>query len=215
MNRATHGYESPSNRASQADFSETRRRQQSRGRMGNTRSHNTLRPMSVGSSRFMGLSMNHPSNPQRTQTQALSSASTNTATNNTPRAAAAPGMTRQASASEVLTTSTTHTPPRNRPSSSFLSPAEEPSPPIAMGSGESTRPRVRRDSFGIISDVRWNPGNPSTAEPQTSSPGTSTSPPLGFAAASFPFQQPQFRDYNTGASHLEPFNSGSHPRWSQ
>lgn len=212
MNRATHEYAGSSNRASQADFAENRRRQQPRGRNGNSRPSHNSRPMSVGSPRFMGLSMNHPSNQPRTQT--LSSALTNTATNSNPRAAAAPGMARQASASEVLTTSTTHTPPRNRPASSFSPSAEEPSPPIAMGSGESTRSqRPRRDSFGIINDVRWNPGNPPITDPRNSSPGTSTSPPRSFATANFTFQQPQFGDYSNGASHPEPFNSSS--RWSQ
>lgn len=206
---APHAYEGSSSRASQTDFSEARRRQPTRGRNGNSRaSHQTMRPMSVGSSRFMGLSMNHSSSQPRTQT--LSSALTNTTTNSIPRAVAAPGMARQASASEVLTTSSTHTPPRNRTSSSFSSPAEEPSPPIAMGSGESTRSqRPRRDSFGIINDVRWNPGNPPAAD---SSPGSSTSPPRSFATPSFPFQ-PRFGDYNNGATHPDTYNSNS--RWSQ
>ncbi|CAG8974419.1 hypothetical protein HYALB_00004115 [Hymenoscyphus albidus] len=219
MNRAYQAYESATNRASQADFAETRRRQQSRGRNGNSRAPHTLRPMSVGSSRFLTLSMNHPNSQQRNQTQGHSSSATIPATSNPQRASAALVMARQTSASEVLATSTATTPPRNRPSSSFSSPTEEPSPPIAMGSGESTRShRTRdmsgRDSLGMVDDG-WIMGNLATGEPRSSSPGTSSSPPRTFTAANFTFQQPQFGEYNNGLSRSDSSTSTSQARWSQ
>ncbi|KAE9381741.1 hypothetical protein N431DRAFT_440567 [Stipitochalara longipes BDJ] len=148
------GYSPPSR--STADSPESRRRQ-ARGRIGSSRAAHLLgRPTSVGSAsaRWINPASNYGNPPQR-GTNAPS-------INNTPRRSVTPGLPRQNSGSS--SGSTPQTPPRNRalsgPSSS--PPAEEASPPVAVGSGlprdRQGEPALRRsfDIFTNPTSADWN-----------------------------------------------------------
>jgi hypothetical protein len=136
------GYSPPSR--STAESPESRRRQ-ARGRIGNSRAAHLLgRPTSVGSAsaRWINPASTYGNSPQR-GTNAPS-------VNNVPRRSVTPGLPRQNSGSS--SSSTPQTPPRNRalsgPSSS--PPAEEASPPVAVGSG------LTRDRQGSRSRQHFN-----------------------------------------------------------
>jgi hypothetical protein len=148
------GYSPPSR--STAESPESRRRQ-ARGRIGNSRAAHLLgRPTSVGSAsaRWINPASTYGNSPQR-GTNAPS-------VNNVPRRSVTPGLPRQNSGSS--SSSTPQTPPRNRalsgPSSS--PPAEEASPPVAVGSGltrdRQGEPALHRnlDTFMNSTRAEWN-----------------------------------------------------------
>jgi hypothetical protein len=151
------GYSPPSR--STGDSPESRRRQ-ARGRIGSNRAAHLLgRPTSVGSAstRWTNPTSTHGNPPQR---------GTNAPpVTHTPRRSVTPGLPRQNSGSS---SSASHTPPRNRalPGLSSSPPAEEASPPVAVGSGISRdrqterqgEPAVRYDpdSFTGTSNTDWN-----------------------------------------------------------
>ncbi|PMD25194.1 hypothetical protein NA56DRAFT_474670 [Hyaloscypha hepaticicola] len=144
------GYSPPSR--STGDSPESRRRQ-ARGRIGNSRAAHLLgRPTSVGSAsaRWINPTSTHGNTPQRGVNVPPA--------NQTPRRSVTPGLPRQNSGSSG---STSQTPPRNRALPGFSSspPAEEASPPVAVGSGilrdrqseregPSTRPRPNSNDMG-------------------------------------------------------------------
>jgi hypothetical protein len=151
------GYSPPSRSA--GDSPESRRRQ-ARGRIGNTRAAHLLgRPTSVGSAsaRWINPASTHGNTPQR---------GTNVPpANHTPRRSVTPGLPRQNGGSPG---STSHTPPRNRTLSGLSSspPAEEASPPVAVGSGVLRDRQVERegepdlrhslDAFTGPLNIDWN-----------------------------------------------------------
>jgi len=175
------GYSPPGR--STGDSPESRRRQ-ARGRIGNSRAAHLLgRPTSVGSAsaRWINPTSTHGNTPQRGVNVPPA--------NQTPRRSVTPGLPRQNGGSSG---STSHTPPRNRalPGLSSSPPAEEASPPVAVGSGilRDRQPeregepalRLSFDPFTGSSNPNWNSEPfifvPNTRDPDHYHLGPSTRP---------------------------------------
>jgi hypothetical protein len=185
MSRAVDSWgSSPPSRMPSGDFSENRRRQP-RGRNGNNGRpghHFFGRPTSVGSARFISPGTNnHPNSSQRAPVLGMSS-TTNTANNN-QRRSITPGLNRANSSSGVPSNPAAQTtPPRNRISSGLSSSPEQPSPPVAFGSGDVTRDRRAQDLLDMQRQIDvfsesvgdgWS--NPFAVSRRSLSPGSASS----------------------------------------
>jgi hypothetical protein len=238
---------SSSIRSTSGDFSENRRRQ-TRGRNGSIRAGHALRPMSVGSARFVGSMMTHQS-PQRAQATPPSewariSANSRPDSNMSPEHSAYVQRERDAFVAAMTRTRPTggetvpqvnpmQTPPGNRPSTLFSSPSEQPSPPVAVGSGESIQNRYSQGSSpgqhdetpNLMNDT-WGTGPLFTNSGRAASPTPQSSAPIRNISADAPPFHPMNSDSNAGnqlygASGeylLRPNMSGmggvAQPRWS-
>ncbi|KAF4635486.1 hypothetical protein G7Y89_g2612 [Cudoniella acicularis] len=140
MSRAADSWgHSPPSRASAADFSDFRRRQQGRGRVGGGRATHLGRPTSVGSARFVNPITNHQNASQRAQVLSMASGSQQ-GLGHPQRRSITPSLPRQVSGG-APGSSTAQTPPQTRLPSNTSSPGEEPSPLVAVGSNENNRDR--------------------------------------------------------------------------
>jgi hypothetical protein len=147
------------------------RRRQARGRVGSNRANYMLgRPTSVGSARSINPPFNHQNNAYRAFGLGSTAPPPPSAHTHTPRRSITPGLSRQPSnpgSSNANAQQNTQTPPRNnRPSTVLAAPAtEEASPPVAVGSGVSTRYnqtdsqsralRLSLDSLSNLSAAPW------------------------------------------------------------
>ncbi|KAG9236316.1 hypothetical protein BJ875DRAFT_234402 [Amylocarpus encephaloides] len=151
MNRTVGGWDHAlSNRSSPGESNDNRRRPP-RGRNGNNRAGHTFRPMSVGSARYLAPPM-APHPPLRAVPDGSPGGPIS---GNAARPSMMPALRGQGSGEATTTTTTTTsqtTPPRHRqsPSNSFSSSTEQPSPPVAVGSGENVRPRRSENLIDLM-----------------------------------------------------------------
>jgi hypothetical protein len=161
------GEQSSPNRPTPGDSSDSRRRQ-ARGRNGSNRAGHALRPMSVGSARYVGSMMTHQASPHRAQISTPSEwtrFSLGQRTPNMPPELNAYFQQRERdsfNAAMNTQNAPAQTPPSNRPSSTFAASTEQPSPPVAVGSGEGL---LRRGSEDPILGQGSTTGNMSADAP--------------------------------------------------
>jgi hypothetical protein len=197
------------NRSTAGDINENRRRQ-IRGRNGSIRAGHALRPMSVGSARYVGSMMTHQASPQRPQ---ISTPSEWTRFSMGQRN---PDMSPEFNAymqqrendpyvARATQRATVQTIPRNQPVNTLSSPSEQPSPPVAVGSGEGL---LRRGGEDPILGQEPTTGNMSADAPPFHPRNTDSAgpPPEAHRLSNSEY---------LGLHSMSGMGAAAQPRWSQ